>query len=345
MPMVCPQCNRSFEQQLQCPSCDARLLYHAQLRPGAEGASSTEGQWQHTPWGRILVGVVLAQGLALGLQLFFKAGLQVSGEEAEKGDWDNPAHVILVQSLHAFSLLLGGILTGAGQRRGIFFGSVVGLVHGLVTLGIQQVHGEVLSQVGLCAVPALHMAFGAVGGLVGSLIWRPLPTIHLATRSEPDKKARKAFTTGGGISFLAGKVAWIRVGLGIGLVVSGVLGSSAILKFVLDNAPVRLSVENSTQFEMITWEIAALTTFLGAAIAGATTTNGLKQGLFVGLGAGMILTGMTLAKPNPDLDRSVITAVSALLLSVGGGWFGGQLFPRIYQRPRRRHSHLLSEAG
>jgi hypothetical protein len=345
MPMVCPQCNRSFEQQLQCPACDARLLYHAELRPGAEGPSSADGQWQHTPWGRILVGIVIAQGLAQGLQLFFMAGLQVSGEEAGKGNWDNPAHVILVQALHAFSLLLGGILTGAGQRRGVFFGSVVGLVHGLVTLGIQQWHGEVLSQVGLCAVPALHMAFGAVGGLVGSLIWRPLPTIHLANRSEPDKKARKSFASGGGNVLFAGKVAWIRVAMGIGLVVCGVLWSSAILKFVLENAPVRLSVEDSTQFEMITWEIAALVTFLGAAIAGATTANGLKQGLFVGLGAVMILTGMHLAKNHPDLERSIITGVSALFLSVGGGWFGGQLFPRVYGRTRRRHSHLLSEAG
>jgi len=345
MPMVCPQCNRSFEQQLQCPSCDARLLYHAHIRQSAEGPSPAEMQWQHTPWGRILVCVVLAQGLAQGLQLFFMASLQVSGEEAGNGNWNNPVHVILVQALHAFSLVLAGILTGAGQRRGVFFGSVVGLLHGLITLGILQWHGEVLSEVSFCAVPALHMAFGAVGGLIGSLIWKPLPIVQLAARSEPDKKRRPSFAVGAGVSVLAGRVAWIRVSFGIGLVVCGVLWSSAILKFVLDNGPGRLSVESSTQRELITWEIAALATFLGAGLAGATTSNGLKQGLCVGLGACVVLAGMHLAKTNPDLDRAVITTACALFLSVGGGWFGGQLFPKIYKRSRRRHPRLFSEAG
>jgi len=321
------------------------LLYHANLRPAADATGSAEGQWQHTPWGRIVVGVVLAQGLVHGLQLFFMASLQASGEEAGKGDWNNPVHVILVQAMHAFSLVLGGLVTGAGQRRGVFFGSVVGFLHGLITLGILQVHGEALTEVSLCALPALHMAFGAAGGLMGSLIWRPLPSVQLTIKGDPNNKPRASFAFGGGVSFLTGRVAWLRVGLGIGLVVCGVLWSSAILKFVLENAPARLSVESSTQSELITWEIAALATFLGAGLAGATTSNGLKQGLCVGLGAGVVLAGMQLAKVNPNVDRAVITAISALFLSVGGGWFGGQLFPKIYQRSRRRHSGLLSEVG
>jgi len=293
----------------------------------------------------MLVSVVLAQGLAQGLQLFFAAGLQVSGDEAGRGDWNNPLHVILVQAMHAFSLVLAGILTGAGQRRGVFFGSVVGLLHGLITLAVIQGHGEALTEVSLCALPALHMAFGAVGGLIGSLIWPPLPTVHLTIQAEPTKKPRPSFTLGGGASLLAGKIAWIRVCLGIGLVVCGVLGSSAILRFLLDNSPARLSVESANQFELITFEIAALATFLGAGVAGATTSNGFKQGLCVGLGACVLLIGMQLAKVNANIDRAAITAISALFLSIGGGWFGGQLFPKIYRRSRRRHSRLLSEAG
>jgi hypothetical protein len=344
MPMVCPQCNRSFEQQLQCPDCDKRLLYHAHLHSSREVGGNSEAQWQHTPWGRIVVGVVLAQGLAHGLQLFFLASLQASGEPA-RVDWDDPVQVILVQALHGFSLLLGALLTGAGQRRGVFFGSIVGLLHGLITLGIRQWQGELLPQITLCAVPALHMAFGAAGGLMGSLIWRPLPTVQFTTRPGLNKKRGISLTFNIGLSLFAGRIAWLRVGLGTALAVGGVLWSSAILRFVLENAPARLSVESANQYQLFTWEVAALATFVAAAVAGATTTNGLKQGLCVGLGASVLIAGFQFAKVDPDLERTVITVVSALFLSLGGGWFGGQLFPKIYRGRRRRSAWLFPEAG
>jgi hypothetical protein len=345
MPMICPKCNRAYEQQLQCPTCDARLLYHAQLQSNVELSPSSEPSWQHTPWGRILVAAVVSQGLAQGLQLFFVAGLQASGDAAGLGDWNNPFHVILIQTLHAFCLVLGGIMAGAGLRRGVFFGSVVGFLHGLIALGIRQWQGDLLPEVSLCAVPALHMAFGAVGGLVGSLIWRPLPTVQPVLLPVADQTLRGSFMPGRAVSLFAGKVAWVRVLLGTGLAVSGVWWSAAILRFTLENAPTRLTVESASQFAMFTWEIAGLATFVGAAFAGATTTNGFKQGLCVGLAAAVVLTGLHLSRVNPDLDRAVIIATSTLILSAGGGWFGGQLFPKINRHVRPGRPRLYSEAG
>jgi Na+/H+ antiporter NhaD/arsenite permease-like protein len=73
----------------------------------------------------------------------------------------------------------------------------------------------------------------------------------------------------------AGPVAWGRVALGTALTVSGVLWSSAILKSVLENMPARLTVESVTQYQLYSWELAALATFLAAGLAGATTTHGL----------------------------------------------------------------------
>ena len=342
MPMVCPECNRSFEQQLQCPTCGRRLLYHAHLRSGTEASACAESQWQHTPWGRILVAVVLTQGLAHGLQLFFLAGLQATGEAASHLKWDDPMQVIVVQAFHGLSLLLGALLTGAGQRRGVFYGSIVGLLHGLITLATRQWQGDALPQITLCAIPALHMAFGAAGGLLGSLIWRPLPIVQFASQVEQKPLTPAVF--GIGFSAFAGQVAWVRVGLGTALAVAGALWPSAILKFVLENAPVRLSVESASQFQLFAWEVAALATFLAAGVAGATTMNGVKQGLCVGLGTGVLVAGFQLAKANPDLERTAITVISVLFLSIAGGWFGGQLFPKVYYRPRRR-SRILTEAS
>jgi hypothetical protein len=317
------------------------MLYHAKFRTAPEGDSATDAQWQYTPWGRILIGVILAQGLVHGLQLLFMAGLQVSGDEASQELRASPVHLILVQALHGFSLVLGGILTGAGRRRGVFFGSVVGLIHGLIYLGVQQYHGDLLPEIFLYTVPILHMAFGAAGGLIGSLIWKPLPTVSLS-KPAADKKPRIPFAVPSGISFLEGPVAWLRVLVGIGLVVAGVMWASVILKFVLDNSPTRLTISSQLQYELITWEIAALTTFLGSAIAGATRANGLKQGLCVGLGAAVLLAGFHLAKSTPDVDRALFVAACAVFLSAGGGWFGGQLFPPICSRPRRKTADLLA---
>src|SRR5207253_2902153 len=91
MSMVCPQCASTFTQALQCPTCGVRLQYQLASRrsaatlavPGADAAP----QWQHTPWGRIFVGVLLTQGLTYGMQLLCTAGLLATDEEANKAIW------------------------------------------------------------------------------------------------------------------------------------------------------------------------------------------------------------------------------------------------------------------
>src|SRR5713226_8369307 len=107
MAMVCPQCSGSFEQQLDCPACGVRLLY--QVKWGGED------QWQQTPWGRIIVGLLLAQGLTHGLQMFTKAWLLVNDESFSQALWTTSWGVVLLLGLQGIGLLIGGIITGAGQ--------------------------------------------------------------------------------------------------------------------------------------------------------------------------------------------------------------------------------------
>ena len=58
MAMVCPQCNRAYEQLLQCPDCGNRLLYQVKTpRPALdENPAGDLSQWQQTPWGRLAIG-------------------------------------------------------------------------------------------------------------------------------------------------------------------------------------------------------------------------------------------------------------------------------------------------
>jgi hypothetical protein len=86
----------------------------------------------------------------------------------------------------------------------------------------------------------------------------------------------------------------------------------------------------------VTWEIRGLALVAGSALAGATTLNFIKQGLCVGLGAGVILVGLRLSGKDVTVDDLLLIASSALALGMVGGWFGGQLFPPVISPVRRR---------
>src|SRR4051794_17126725 len=115
MAMVCPQCDSSFDQRLQCPTCGVRLAYQTAKRASVGDLMGPNGQWQQTPWGRIVVGLLLAQGLYYGLWHLITAGMLATSDEGQ-GVWTQLHGVVLSQCLQALSLVLGGMLTGAGQR-------------------------------------------------------------------------------------------------------------------------------------------------------------------------------------------------------------------------------------
>src|SRR5262245_51182876 len=112
MSMVCPECHGTYAQSLQCPTCGVRLQY--QHAPRRHSGLAAPGAWQHTPWGRVLVGLMLTQGLSYGLQLLCTAGLLATDEEANRTVWATLFGLVLLQALQGLSLILGGALTGAG---------------------------------------------------------------------------------------------------------------------------------------------------------------------------------------------------------------------------------------
>ena len=98
MAMVCPQCASSYEQRLQCPTCNARLLYDP--RGPKPAARSSAVRWQQTPWGRILIGLVLAQGLYFGLQHLLMGLMEVLEQSGSvKVDVDQPFRAALLAGL------------------------------------------------------------------------------------------------------------------------------------------------------------------------------------------------------------------------------------------------------
>jgi hypothetical protein len=334
MAMVCPQCNGTFEQRLQCPTCSVRLLYQAPSRKRGGVPGAGEEPWQHTPWGRIFIGLLLSQGLYYVLRNLCTAGLLAAGDAAPANARAALSNLVLLQGLQVAGVLAAGILCGAGKHQGFVFGALVGVWNGVLFLIAQQFTGQSLTAIAMIGQPLLQAAFGAVGGFIGSTIWRPMPSLQLLLAfADTSPRLPPAESP----PLFAGPVAWGRVVTGTAVAVGGVIWANVILDFVLAASEGKLTIDSSLQAQLVTWEICALAMVVGSCLAGAGTLNGAKQGLAVGVGTSSILLGLGIASGGMPVHLLLFTVTSSLSLGLVGGWFGGQLFPPLNPTRRRQH--------
>ncbi len=271
-----------------------------------------------------------AQGLGYGVQQLLTAGILASGEHATV--WATLWGIVFLHLIQGTCLLIAAALCGAGKRRGILYGSIVGLLNGMLFL-LLQCRGDGLTEVALYGQPILHMAFGALGGLIGTLIWKPVQSFQGPETGSPAKPVSIGSPT---FAFLAGPVYLGRVCLGIFVVVNGIVWSNGILAWVMNASQGTLEIKSHLQAQLVGWEVCALATLVGAGLAGSSTFNGLKQGLCVGVGSSLILAGVQLGNPKVMLETTLFMIIGVLTMTATGGWFGSQLFPPITNAKRRK---------
>jgi hypothetical protein len=319
MSAVCSQCSLAYDTPGPCPRC-------------ATSAATTHGggpRWQQTSWGRLLIGLILAQGLFYGLRHLLTGILLAASGSNPDELWESIAHLLLLQAFQMLALFVGGMMAGGGQHQGLFLGVMVGGWNGMLSVLFRQNPAQELTVVGLYGQPLLHAFFGALGGWVGSLIWKPIPVGVPANLLPQRKKAPRPK-----VSPFAGKISWFRVFLGTTFAVAGTLSASLLFKKMIDVAAGELATSHEMQDRIITWEIKALAVILGGALAGATATNGFKQGILVGLFATVILIGAQASQTEAVPEMAFWTTISTFSLGMAGGWFGGQLFPPVVKRER-----------
>jgi hypothetical protein len=124
--------------------------------------------------------------------------------------------------------------------------------------------------------------------------------------------------------------------------VAGALWANAILDLVMAAGAGKLTVQSQLEDVLLTWEITGLAMLAGSTLAGATTTNGLKQGLCVGLVTAVVLLGLRLGARHVHLDDLALSVVAAVFLGVVGGWFGHQLFPPVLAGAGRKRLDAAS---
>lgn len=328
MAMVCPKCSETFPQQLQCPTCGVRLLY--QLWPNK--SKENREPKSPPPWGRLIIGLVLAVGVQHVLRNLVAALLLIANEQALPELAKGLTAILGIHGLEAISVVCAGILVGAGQQRGFFLGAVTGVWSNLSYVVIRMLAEESLPVFNQFAESVMLLTCGMLGGLIGTMIWQPTTAlaVYLPVPSVQKNKAKPK------VSPFAGPVAWIRVLTGVPLAVTGVLCANYLREMIIQASGGKLSIDSTWQANVVAWEISAMAILAGSAFAGATTKNGLKQGLCVGILTATLLTGIRL----PSMQFSVVilfyTVVGSLCLSLTGGWFGSQLLPPIFAPVRRR---------
>jgi hypothetical protein len=331
MAMMCPQCSEIFEQRLQCPTCGVRLIVAA--RGASRRMALLASSWQHTQWGRLVIGLLLAEGLFFGLRhLLTGVIVLVNGPGSAQEILATLPAMIGVQAIQVVALLLGAMLAGAGKRGGSMLGLMMGVVAGVIAIVAQQWQPTASNWwLPIYCQPLVQGTIGFIGGFVGSTIWRPLAVVLSAEDATIKRKVDFVPPT----PMFAGPIHWFRILIGSGFAVAGWLSATYLLDRALLASNDALSTEGVMQEQIVVWEIKALAMLLGAALAGTCTMNGFKQGLFVGVLTGCILNAV-LAYRGMQFDVVGLTMLSTMSLSISGGWFGGQLFPPVSPFARQR---------
>ena len=322
MAMYCPQCSTSFEQRLQCPTCGLRLVVAESQRTRRFGLFARG--WQHTSWGRVVISLMLAQGLFYGLRhLLTGVLLALQDQGSVQESLATLPGLIGVQVLQVMALLLGGLLVGAGRRNALVLGFALGGLNGAVAVLAQQWPATAShSLLPVYYQPLIQGFVGAFGGWLGGTIWKPLAVVLRPQGATGKRKVLPQPTT----SMFAGRIHWLRVLCGATFAIVGCLSATYLLDRAILVSNGGIEADSYLQEKVVTWEIKALATLLGGALAGACATNGFKQGLLTGVLTGAALN-VALAFRAAHLDVVALTMLSSLSLSLAGGWFGGQLFP------------------
>ncbi len=286
--------------------------------------------WSRTAWGRILLGLVLAQGLFYGLYLSL-VGFVEMGTQLEVID------LSALQLLQLVAVLLGSLFGGAGQRQGLSYGGIVGMISAMLfAIGSNFL---VARQENLPFLTVLEIGTGVVGGFLGALIW-PAPYVGLTAVRQTQAAKRRIPAA------LLWRVHWVRVLMGTVIAAAGMIFIERVLRFVLMIGGDELGIDSRFQRMVVHLALACLGVVIGGALAGGRTWNGLLQGGVVGLLSLALVLGFW--QSNPDL--AIVASAKFVmreslemglgLLTVGivavgmlGGWFGQHLLRPMLRNP------------
>src|SRR3954447_7727317 len=107
---VCPHCRVSAQEHFLCPKCGGQTVDAAAAGLQPRVKELPTGSDTASFWIRMLVGLLMAQGLYYDLrQLCTALVLATVDRPAQAAWWDSFPGLILAQAVQATALLIGGV--------------------------------------------------------------------------------------------------------------------------------------------------------------------------------------------------------------------------------------------
>jgi hypothetical protein len=356
---LCPQCNSTFEGSKQCPRCGCQLQ-HFNGQPGAKATHpffQMVVRLQQTLEGRIFVSVLLVLALSYGLLSLCRTSLQGLNAESGGVPLDPLAKLSLFLAMQALAVLTGAALSGVGQRRGFVFGAMVGALNGLLIVwGLLTglfgllfpaftteplTPGTHSYPIALLALPALLTICGAVGGFLGSVIWKPAPdlTLVLFPGGKPGTPGwnprRPEINSDPGA--MEGPVALKKVVVGTVVAFLGGGWTDSLIDAILALSEGHMKITTDTDNLLAYVVVFSFSILTGGFIAGAGRFNWMKQGGCVGIGAALTLALLFWNGVAQHSVSVVYPIIATLCLGPIGAWFGSEIMPPVSKKARLGH--------
>jgi hypothetical protein len=306
------------------------------LRHESRQESVLPPHWSRSIPGRVVLGLLLSQGLYYGLHYAL----------AEWISYDDPEYEVVGFSVaHLFqmgTILVAALLAGAGQTTGAICGTLIGVVSSVLFTLTNQLHGLADTPVRLYAPPLIAINVGLVFGWLGSCIWSPPQIMNLsAIKEDPSVPTRVR------PKIISWQIHWFRVAIGAAVLAAGIIWTPKVIGYVIAGTAEELQIESYEQRKVVTLWFAGLAVMFGTMFAGARTWNGALQGACAVMFAVLLLVGRLVSYGPMDPLKFLTTyaggiqmlgfalmTVAMLAIGLASGWFGSRMLIPSH-RPRR----------
>ena len=357
--LFCSKCQAIFSDKRSCPQCGDRLIEpsEAHVMP-RERMNFVPQEVTTSAASRVLAGTAVTFGLIMGFREIVLGLLTMTGESDQW--WKSDSALVAILFVRAVAALGGGLLAGAGRDQYVKSGFLSGLLSAAIFFGMHVF--EPGGKVTLDAVIAAGMTilFSTVAGLIGGRIWSPRTELPRATLSANGSsildKAKDLQEESAANKIRPNQ--WLRVCLGVSITICGFVGAEAVRTLLVRSGDGIIDLGGSRNLPLTCMQIAGVIAILGGIAAGASTGAGFRHGVFAGLLAGAITSGI-FGLRGPEklpaargvmevLDWSpektpAIRAMGSIFGSyfvIGSisGLFGGLLFPPVINRAKSRQA-------
>ncbi len=342
MKRFCPACNQIFSGQMLCPNCGVQLSVTETTDSGSSSvfpkAIELPSSQPHLLY-RFILGLLLAQGFYYSTYELVKAYWMWKGSPGitQETGW------FVLNGLQLGALLIGGIVVGSGQKRGMLAGLALGVVNVILIWFMDQRSHDAEGVIVIFMNGMYHLMAGAIGGLIGRAIWQPV--LPLPKYDNPNRSGGSHREIENIVAETKIPLNWSRILAGAVMTFVATVWAESIRTYLVKRIHGSQTGTPMQSF-FVTWEIACLLILIGAGFAGAHSRRGVVHGFLVGILASLALIGLQMSwdmssfsslaflknQFNLPLDNHGFNVVSCLftvghtmLISILGGWLGSRM--------------------